>query len=533
MNRVEEKKQKIEYGSYIVGCIGFMLLGYLIGNNGIAYMAVIMESISLFVLLANGYCADLIGRMMRSRRRKNQYLDAAQLHKAILIMQMTAAVVWMIVYFLLTDILAVKVLQLPFLANAMKLLTPLILLKAWQCVILGYFQGIGSNMPTVICSIFRQLLFLLFSLLFVKRFTVYGEKVSVLLNNPDYAGMYGAFGLCLAMVLAEVLISLFLLIVYIGSDRNREKQKSDDGFRKTDSLTGRLRVILFAFIPETAKIILKKLPFAVAVVLYLRKAADLSAASHSYGIFFGHFVCIAAVPVLFLCIRMLRVLSQLTASVRRKDNRGVRECIYAGLHYCWAAGLYFAVCMAVLAPSISNVINAEAGEVLQQYYSYGAAMVLMVVLIIFIWRVLWILGAKKIAYLMLATFNVVFLACDVFLSGRSENGILAICQATLIAGSLQLVAGFIYMVRKYVLQPDIIYGILLPLIGAVGMGLAILFVQRGLSPHVSSFVCLLLCTAIGWIVYVAILLLTGCVKESKVACVYGSLGQRFFRIFIR
>jgi len=533
MNRMEEKKQKIEYGSYIVGCIGFILLGYLIGNNGITYMAIIMECISLFVFLANGYSADLTGRMLRSRRRKNQYLDAAQLHKTILIMQVISAVLWMAVYFLLTDVLASSVIRLPFLANAMKILTPLILLKAWQCVILGYFQGIGSNMPTVVCSVFRQLLFLLFSLLFTKRLTDYGSKVSVLLNNTDFAGMYGALGLCLAMILSELLISLFLLIVYIGSDRNREKQKVDDGFQKTNSLIERIRVLLFAFVPESGKQILKKLPFAAAIFVFLRKTDDLSAAAHSYGVFYASLVCVGSVLILILCIRMLRILSQLTAAVRRKDNRSVRETIYAGLHYCWAAGLFMAVCMAVLASSISKIVNMDFAESLQQYYAYGAGMLLIIVLNIFLWRVLWILGARKMAYTLLILFNTVFLVSDLLLTGRSVNGIISLCQAVLIAGGVQLIAGFFFTVRKYVLQPDIIHGIILPVIGAVGMGLVMLFVQRGLSPHVSSLVCLLLCVAIGWIVYMAILLLTGSIRENKVAYVYGNLGQRFFRIFLR
>jgi len=534
MSRMEEKKQRIEYLSYIIGIIGFMMLGHLIGSNGIVYMAVMIECISLFVVLTNGLGADLTGKMLRSRRKKNQYLDAVLLHKTLFILQTIFAVVGAVVYFFVSDILAEKVFGIPFLGNVLKVLTPIILFKTWQCIILGYFQGIGSNMPTVVCSVFRQLLFLLFSLLFANRLVEYGTKVSGLLYNPDFTGMYGALGLCLAMVLAEILISLFLLIVYIGSDRKREQKKADDGFRKTNSLGGRIRVIFAAFIPETGKQLLKKLPFAVVLFLFLKSAGEnTSEAVPSYGIFFTSVVCFGAVFVLFLCVRMLGVLSHLTSAIRRKDNRAVRDTIYAGLHYCWIAGLYFGICMAVLAPSLSKFLGGEAADQLEQYYAYGAGILLITVLNVFLFRVIWILGSKNMSYIILTVFNVVLLICGWFLTGKNENAILALCQSVLIAGVVQLFVSFFYTVRKYVLQPDIIHGVLLPLIGAVGMGLAIIFVQRGLSPHVGTFMCLLLCAVIGWIVYFAILLMTGCLKESKIMYLYGDVGRRFLGLFIR
>ena len=62
MNQIEATKQKIEYLSHVIGLISFLVLGAMIGNNGITYMAVIIECISLFVLLVNGGSADLISR---------------------------------------------------------------------------------------------------------------------------------------------------------------------------------------------------------------------------------------------------------------------------------------------------------------------------------------------------------------------------------------------------------------------------------------------------------------------------------------
>ena len=79
MNQIEAKKQKIECLSHVIGLISFIVLGKIIGDNGITYMAVMIECISLFVLLVNGGSADLIGRVIKSRRKKNQYKAALEL----------------------------------------------------------------------------------------------------------------------------------------------------------------------------------------------------------------------------------------------------------------------------------------------------------------------------------------------------------------------------------------------------------------------------------------------------------------------
>ena len=178
MNQVEVKKQKIEYLSHVMGLISFMVLGKLIGNNGITYMAVLIEFVSLFVLLVNSGSADLIGRVIKSRRKRNQYKEAAELHKVYFMIQSVTAAVLMVIYFLLTNVFAEVVFRIPFLSAAMKILTPVILFKTLQSLMLGYFQGMGAHMPAVVTSLFRQLLFLLFGLLLTGKLVSYGEKVS-------------------------------------------------------------------------------------------------------------------------------------------------------------------------------------------------------------------------------------------------------------------------------------------------------------------------------------------------------------------
>lgn len=533
MNQIEAKRHKIEYFSHIIGVISFVLLGNMIGNNGFTYMAVLIECISLFVLLVNGGASDVIGRLLRTRRKKNQYKEANEVHKMFFAVQSIEATLMMVVYFFLTDIFADKVFHMPFLSVALKLLTPIILLRALQGTMSAYFQGMGAHMPSVVCALFRQLIFLLFGLFFTGKLMAYGEKVSALLLNPDYAAMYGAVGLSLAMVIAEVFVTLFLLIVYIGSDRKREKQRSEDGLQRMESFSDRLRLIIAVSFPESIRSILKKLPFLLSLIIIFGSADDISASSHEYGLFYGYFVCIVAIPVFMIVMRIINVLSRLSFAVKKKDNRNIREIIYSGMHYSWASGVFFSVCMAVLAPQLSKVLYKDFALMLEHYYMMGAVLIAVISMAIFLFRALYVLGDKGICYILLVVLNIVFAAGCVILRGRELEPMAVLCFAALAACFTQVLVSYVYIARKYVLQPEMIRGFLIPLIAAGVMGLVIMLVQKLLAPHVSSLICLLLCYAFSVIVYMMVLLMTRSIRENEINHVYGAIGKRIFGVVIR
>lgn len=533
MNQIETKKQRIEYFSHVIGLISLMVLGKLIGNNGLAYMALIIECISLFVLLINGVNGDLIGRLIRSRRKKNQYREANQLHKSYILVQCILTFVMMAAYFFLADVLTGSVFQLPFLNVAVKILTPVILFRVLQSLMLGYFQGMGAHMPTAVSAVFRQLLFLLFALLFTDKLTEYGQKVAVLLNNPDLTGMYGALGVCLAIVVSEILVTLFLVIIYVGSDRKKELQKAEEGLQRTESSSDRLRLIVLVSIPEMLKELMKKLPFGVCLIYVLRNAQDLSRAAEEYGVFYGYFMGACAIGVFLILLRVINITNSLAGFKARKDNRSLREYIYAGLHYCWVYGLYMSVSMAVLAPQFSVVIHKQKAEVLEQYYVQGAAIITLLVVGIFIWRALYTTGAQRISYFLLGILNVAFVLANVLLRSKNVETIPSILYSSMIALAVYVILAFILMVRRYVLQPDMIRGCLIPIIAAGAMGLVMMLIQRLLSPHVSDLMCLLLCLAFGVIAYSSILFATRSIKENEVNYVYGKIGRRILGIFIR
>lgn len=91
------------------------------------------------------------------------------------------------------------------------ILCPALILRCMQSVLLGIFQSEGSEMPSAVSAILRQVFYFGLGLLFLGIFRTYGEKVSLLLKKDDFTAMYGAMGVALGIVISEVLV----LILYL------------------------------------------------------------------------------------------------------------------------------------------------------------------------------------------------------------------------------------------------------------------------------------------------------------------------------
>lgn len=166
MKQQEIKKKQIICYTYIIGIIGMMGMGKILGDGGMAYLAVAMEGVSLFTLLVTCGVSDVIARLQKNRRNKGQFKGVARMRGQLLLLQGITGALLTMVFLLLADTLAEKLFRVPYSASAMRVLAPVILFQALGAALLGYFQGGGSYMPSLVSAVLRQGFFLVFGFLF-------------------------------------------------------------------------------------------------------------------------------------------------------------------------------------------------------------------------------------------------------------------------------------------------------------------------------------------------------------------------------
>ena len=147
------------------------------------------------------------------------------------------------------DQLAGGMMSLPKSAIALRVLAPTLLIVALMGVIRGYFQGLGSMMPTAISQLVEQIINAIVSVVAAIMLFSYGEKVGTLLHDSEYASAYGAAGGTLGTGAGALAGLLILVVMLISHNRSFHRNISKDPIKHTEEYGKIFRVLILTILP--------------------------------------------------------------------------------------------------------------------------------------------------------------------------------------------------------------------------------------------------------------------------------------------
>ena len=113
-------------------------------------------------------------------------------------------------------------------AIAMKILAVNLIFASVLGLYRGFFQGMGTMVPTALSRFLEEVLCLIVMLVAAGKMGEYGSKVGALLQNPNYEQAFGAAGGILGLVIGSLVPLLFLLVVFFmvqSSFRKKERKE--------------------------------------------------------------------------------------------------------------------------------------------------------------------------------------------------------------------------------------------------------------------------------------------------------------------
>ncbi len=519
MNQIEIKRRQIETCSHILGLVTLWLFGRITGDNGVTYMAAALEGFQIIWLLTGGAVADALGRMVRGRNARGQHKNVEKLKKNMLLYQSVVGALGCVLLLILARPLAAKIFHAPYSEVIIMILAPAVLFRNVAAVFLGYFQGEGTQLPTLLTCLLRRIFVLGLGLLLCRALEGYGKKVSALLAQEAFAAMYGGMGVAAAVSLTEGLILLFLFILY-RSRRGMAKNQSGYGMRSTDSFSGSIQILYRHTGMHTMVELLKRLPLWIGIILYQGYAAKTEGAA-DYGIFYGKYMVLCGGVTLFLCSMMIPLYVRTAGCYRREEMRYAKGWLQNGIHIGIVNGLFYAAFIAVMAEQLAQILNGEPAKLMKEMLQYGAFLIVFLVLDFFLLGVLTLMGRRILGLAALAVGNLAFVCTLIPMLKGGKLGLLAVVDALLVGtGICAVLMGALacMLLGSWI---EWFHTLVLPVVGAVLEGLVCMLLGKVLTPHLGPAVTVLVCFVLSFLAYWTLLILCRNFNEQDLRAIPG------------
>lgn len=518
MNRAEVKRRQAGEIANILLLATIWAAGRTVGDTGVAYMAVAVEACALLWCAVGGSLTETLGKLLRSRRNKGQYKNAARMRSAALISHGLLGLAGTLLLLFFGGQVAEGIFGVRYSTYILMFLSPVILLRALSSSLLGFFQGEGVEFPTAAAGVLRQVMILGFGLLFSKLMGSYGEKVSSLLLEKNFAPMYGGMGFALGVVLSELLLVVILALLYKGS-RLSEKRSRQDGLYSTDSFWDCTGYLCSSRWPQALTFFLELLPLALGAAVFGRMG-DAGGAVAQYGVYVGQYLAVCGVAVSLIAVVILPVSAKVFASLRREEARFAKSAFESGMHICLVHGIFASLFLTFLAEQVAELLNPEGRDALLPLLRGGSFLVLAAVLSSYFGRFLISSGKRYHVLGAVGVSDLVFLAVMV-LTGGSESGAVSLVYGGLGGMLVLCVTLGLFSCSQMRMRPDWLNVVAVPAGAGAAASLVCLLFGGVLAPHLGNPVTLLMAFLVSGAVYWVVLLLLRNFREQELENIPG------------
>ncbi len=365
--------------SMIVRMIGLLYripLGRIIGDVGNSYYSCAFEIYSLILIISSYSLPLAVSKIVSARLGTGDRKNIRRILKAALGFGIVVGAAGALVAYFGADFLTGTLLKTPEGAICLRVLAPCILIVAVLGVVRGYFQGLGSMIPTAVSQIIEQVVNAVVAVAAAWYLFAYGQKIDALLGTDTAAPAYGASGSTLGTTLgafAALLFIGFLLIVYL---KNEKKKTFRDGRKESyGSILTILLMTIFPVILSTAIYNVNGIIDQGMFKALMQKIGhDKDSVDVLWGIYSGKFKVLANVPVALASAMASSAIPNISRQI--SNRKAVKRSVSDVIRVTMVISIPCAVGLGVFGGEIIEVLWPRTPKIAVQMMQYGSCSVI-------------------------------------------------------------------------------------------------------------------------------------------------------------
>ncbi|MDO5572380.1 MAG: polysaccharide biosynthesis protein [bacterium] len=504
--------------SRLIGLLYRVPLTNIIGDEGNGLYAAAFQIYSIMLLISSYSLPLAVSKLVSSRVAKGQYRNARKIFRGALLFALISGGAVAVIVFFGADFFAGTLMTEPKSAVALRVLGPALLIVALMGVLRGYFQGMGTMMPTAISQILEQIVNAVMSILAATYLFQYGTKVAALLRDNSYAAAYGAAGGTLGTGAGALMGLFFLFLVLLSQNRVLKRQMNKDTGRYMESYGQIFRVLLLTILPVIMSAAIYNIsdPLDQSIFNYIMTKNGMGDIQTSYwGMFSGKYRVLTNVPIALASSISASMMPTLTQCMEEREYRAAKHKVSTATRFTMILAIPCAVGLSVLGKPILSMLFTGEIDIPAKLLQIGSISVVFYSLSTLTNGILQGIDKMNIPVRNAAIALLIHLASLYVMLEYFNLKLYAVVFSCIIFAFTMCVLNGLSIKKHLHYTQEIKRTFVIPVIAAAVMGIVCWLMHLLFSLFLSIVPSTLLSIAIGALVYFAVLIALKGIKESE------------------
>lgn len=518
----------------IIGVIYRIPLINIMGDQGQAYYGIAFEIYAIALLLTSYSLPLAVSKLVSARVAKGERRNAFRVFKAALIFAITAGTAIGLVVFFGSDFIAGKVMAMEPSKYALRVLAPCLLVVAVMGVIRGYFQGLGTMLPTAISQILEQIVNAVVSVVGASYLFEFGKKAAETKAKEYLPAAYGAAGGTLGTLCGAITGLLFLVFVFFAYRKIIKRQLRRDHSRYQESYSDIFTVLFYTITPVIISTAVYQSTKILDAGIFSNIMDVQGMAKEKYetlwGMYTGKFNTLVNVPLAIANAVGASVIPSLTAAVTSGNRKLVYSKIQLATRFTMIISIPSMVGCMVLARPVLDLLFSGNNKVPALLLITGSVTIVFYALSTITNAMLQGVNRMTIPIRNAAISLVIHLVALFIMLVALKMNIFAVIGGTIVFSFSMCVLNQRALHREIGYKQEKMKTFVIPLMASIIMGVVALISQMILEIILPQKIATVLTLFVAVIVYgVALLLLGGLTEEEILAMPKGHLLVKVFK----
>ena len=368
--------------SRIIGLVYRIPLTDIIGDVGNNYYGSAYDIYSILLIISSYSLPLAVSKLVSSRVAKGQRKNAYRILKGSLAFALFTGTLATLLVLFGASYITGTIFKTPLSIFALRVLAPNLIIVAILGVLRGFFQGLGTMMPSAVSQIIEQIVNAVVSVVAAYFLFSYGAKIGAVLGNEEkYAAAYGAAGGTLGTLLGACAALLFIFFLYVVYMHVFKRSMRRDRTKKVESYRTIFKVLLLTIVPVLLSTTIYNISSVIDQGIFKNCALYIGSSEDDidlwWGVFVGKYKVLINVPISIASALAASSVPALAASFANKEQDMVRTQIGSAMHFSMIIAFPCTVGMALLASPILQLLFHDSSELAANMLMLGAISIVL------------------------------------------------------------------------------------------------------------------------------------------------------------